>query len=298
MKSEYWYSLAGGAVIGLACTAYLFLLGRVAGISGMIGRVVSGRNIWPDAAFLAGLAAGPVVWSHATGDWPELSLSTPWYVLLPAGFLVGYGTRLGSGCTSGHGVMGLARLSPRSMVARPVSLHAKMRILSMPMSTLYMLISKFIYRIATFRAIQPIFMSLRNAAAFVCGLAFSVGLLLSGMANPATVRAFLDLAGDWNPSLVFVLGGAVTVAFAGLRLQKRLARPVLETSFQLPTARQIDAPLVAGSCLFGVGWGLSGFCPGPAVLSVFVGQWPSLVFVLGLLLGVATYEGGKRKRPQ
>ncbi|KAG7752287.1 hypothetical protein KL911_004085 [Ogataea haglerorum] len=229
MKSEYWSNLAGGAVIGLACTAYLFLLGRVAGISGMIGRVVSGESIWPDAAFLAGLATGPVVWSCATGDWPELSLSTPWYVLLPAGFLVGYGTRLGSGCTSGHGVMGLARLSPR------------------------------------------------------------IGLILGGMANPATVRAFLDLAGDWNPSLVFVLGGALSVAFAGVRLQKRLSRPVLEKSFQLPTARQIDAPLVAGSCLFGVGWGLSGFCPGPAVLSIFVGQWPSLTFVLGLLLGMATY---------
>ncbi|KAG7903638.1 hypothetical protein KL907_003665 [Ogataea polymorpha] len=211
MKSEYWNSLAGGVVIGLACTAYLFLLGRVAGISGMVGRVVSGKNIWPDAAFLAGLAAGPVVWSYATGNWPELSLNTPWYVLLPAGFFVGYGTRLGS------------------------------------------------------------------------------GLILGGMANPATVRSFLDLAGDWNPSLVFVLGGAVTVASAGVALQKRLARPVLEPSFQLPTARQIDAPLMAGSCLFGVGWGLSGFCPGPAVLSIFVGHWPSLVFVAGLLLGTATY---------
>ncbi|KAG7866106.1 hypothetical protein KL918_004095 [Ogataea parapolymorpha] len=194
MKSEYWYSLAGGVVIGLACTAYLFLLGRVAGISGMIGRVVSGKNIWPDAAFLAGLAAGPVVWSYATGNWPELSLSTP-----------------------------------------------------------------------------------------------CIGLILGGMANPATVRSFLDLAGDWNPSLVFVLGGAVTVAFAGVTLQKRLARPVLEPSFQLPAARQIDAPLMAGSCLFGVGWGLSGFCPGPAVLSIFVGQWRSLVFLFGLLLGTATY---------
>ncbi|KAG7925321.1 hypothetical protein KL925_004336 [Ogataea polymorpha] len=194
MKSEYWNSLAGGVVIGLACTAYLFLLGRVAGISGMVGRVVSGKNIWPDAAFLAGLAAGPVVWSYATGNWPELSLNTP-----------------------------------------------------------------------------------------------CIGLILGGMANPATVRSFLDLAGDWNPSLVFVLGGAVTVASAGVALQKRLARPVLEPSFQLPTARQIDAPLMAGSCLFGVGWGLSGFCPGPAVLSIFVGHWRSLVFVTGLLLGTATY---------
>lgn len=117
MIADYWHGLAGGVLIGLACSAYLLFDGRIAGLSGLMGRVLSGKNIWPGAALLAGLVAGPVVWRAVSGAWPAMTVRASWPVLLLGGFLVGFGTRLGSGCTSGHGVMGLARLSLRSMVA-------------------------------------------------------------------------------------------------------------------------------------------------------------------------------------
>lgn len=117
MMAQYGPSLAGGVLIGLACSAYLLFDGRIAGISGIMGRVLAGRQIWPGAALLAGLVAGPGVWRLLTGLWPAVHVQASWPVLVVSGFVVGFGTRLGSGCTSGHGVMGLARLSPRSFVA-------------------------------------------------------------------------------------------------------------------------------------------------------------------------------------
>lgn len=117
MSPIYWNSLAGGSLIGLACSAYLLLNGRIAGISGLLAQTLSGRNIWPGAALLLGLVSGPLLWRLMTGVWPEMTIRAPWSVALISGFLVGFGTRLGNGCTSGHGVIGLARLSPRSIVA-------------------------------------------------------------------------------------------------------------------------------------------------------------------------------------
>lgn len=117
MPMAYWHSLAGGGLIGLACSAYLLLDGRVAGISGLLGRTLSERNLWPGTAVLIGLVSGPVFWRLMTGAWPDINITASWPVLILSGFLVGFGTRLGSGCTSGHGVIGLARLSPRSVVA-------------------------------------------------------------------------------------------------------------------------------------------------------------------------------------
>ncbi|MFT8587150.1 DUF6691 family protein [Acetobacter papayae] len=139
-------------------------------------------------------------------------------------------------------------------------------------------------------------MVLRSIAAFACGLVFSLGLILGGMLDPARVLAFLDLAGVWNPALLFVLGGAVCVAFAGVRLARHLKRPVLAQAFALPVARQIDAPLVVGSCLFGLGWGMAGFCPGPAVASVGAGVWQGCVFTAAMLAGMLLFERVKPAR--
>ncbi|MQR99110.1 YeeE/YedE family protein [Gluconobacter sp. AC10] len=117
MPLTYWHSLAGGALIGVACAGYLLMDGRIAGMSGLLARTLSGRNIWPGTAFLLGLASGPLLWRLMTGTWPEMIIQGSWPLILVSGIFVGFGTRLGSGCTSGHGVIGLARLSPRSMVA-------------------------------------------------------------------------------------------------------------------------------------------------------------------------------------
>src|SRR5262249_27780452 len=108
--------------------------------------------------------------------------------------------------------------------------------------------------------------------AFVAGLVFGIGLLVSQMANPAKVLGFLDLAGSWDPSLAFVMAGAVCVAVIGFFLAGRRSTTLLGTPFFLPSARVIDTRLVGGALLFGIGWGLGGFCPGPALVAIGAGQ--------------------------
>jgi uncharacterized protein len=125
----------------------------------------------------------------------------------------------------------------------------------------------------------------RLLAWFGCGLVFGLGLCLSEMVNPLTVQAFLDVTGSWDPTLVFVLGGAVTTAFIGYRLVFRRGRPLLADRFNLPTSRTIDTPLIGGAVLFGVGWGLLGYCPGPAIVSL-AGLHPEpLLFVVAMVAG-------------
>lgn len=130
----------------------------------------------------------------------------------------------------------------------------------------------------------------RLAAALAMGLLFGLGLSLSGMLDPARVQGFLDVGGAWDPTLIFVLGGAVSVALAGFALARRLPRPVLDARFDLPVRRRIDAPLIGGAALFGVGWGLSGLCPGPAVAALSTGALPILVFVPAMLVGMAAFR--------
>jgi uncharacterized membrane protein YedE/YeeE len=120
----------------------------------------------------------------------------------------------------------------------------------------------------------------------LAGLIFGLGLLISGMANPAKVQNFLDLAGSFDPSLIFVMGGAVVVTFLGYRLAFRRPRPVLAERFSLPTANEVEARMVLGSALFGIGWGLSGFCPGPAITSLPLLAKGTLVFVPAMIIGI------------
>lgn len=123
--------------------------------------------------------------------------------------------------------------------------------------------------------------------ALIAGLLFGAGLALGGMTDPAVVLGFLDVAGAWNPTLAFVMGGALAVTFAGYRLTLRRARPLLAECFSLPTARAIDARLLGGAALFGVGWGLAGYCPGPALASLPALHAGTAVFVLAMLAGLA-----------
>lgn len=118
------------------------------------------------------------------------------------------------------------------------------------------------------------------------GLLFGVGLIVSGMSNPAKVLNFLDLAGTFDPSLAFVMGGAVLVAFVGFRLVLVRERPLLAPRFQLPTRTDIDARLIVGPALFGIGWGLGGFCPGPAFTALSLAAPGTLAFVPAMLAGM------------
>ena len=131
----------------------------------------------------------------------------------------------------------------------------------------------------------------RLVVALLAGALFGLGLSLSGMLDPARVIGFLDVAsGRWDPSLMFVLGGAVMVAIPGVMLQRRLARPVLDERFHLPETRAIDRRLLIGSTMFGLGWGLAGFCPGPAVSALSVGYMPVVVFVAAMLAGMLLHD--------
>ncbi|NTJ67682.1 YeeE/YedE family protein [Agrobacterium rhizogenes] len=134
-------------------------------------------------------------------------------------------------------------------------------------------------------------------AALISGVVFGLGLSLSGMLNPARVQGFLDVFGAWDPSLAFVLGGAVVVAFIGVQAMKRMRHPAFDDSFHMPTNRQIDVSLVIGSGLFGLGWGIGGFCPGPAVASLSVGIPQTALFVVTMLAGMTLYDRIWSRRP-
>ncbi len=128
-----------------------------------------------------------------------------------------------------------------------------------------------------------------NLIALVAGLIFGLGLMIGGMTNPAKVLGFLDITGDWDPSLAFVMAGAIAVGFFAFREARQRKWSVLGFSIDLPERTNIDKPLVIGAVLFGIGWGLAGFCPGPAVASVLIGGSPVWVFVASMLAGMGLY---------
>lgn len=127
----------------------------------------------------------------------------------------------------------------------------------------------------------------RLLGGFCCGLLFSLGLVVSGMIDPAKVLNFLDLFGTWDPSLAFVMGGAIAVAAPGYALARRRAAPMLDATFHLPQATALDARLIGGAATFGLGWGLAGYCPGPAFASLSLGDPRSLAFVAAMLAALA-----------
>jgi uncharacterized membrane protein YedE/YeeE len=126
--------------------------------------------------------------------------------------------------------------------------------------------------------------------AFGAGLLFGVGLIVAGMANPAKVLGFLDLAGNWDPSLAFVMGGAILIGLAAFRFAGALERSLLGAAMHMPASRQVDRRLVLGGLAFGAGWGLGGFCPGPALASLAAGSPKALIFSAAMLAGMAIYE--------
>jgi len=128
---------------------------------------------------------------------------------------------------------------------------------------------------------------MRILTSYVIGLVFGIGISISGMANPAKVLNFFDVAGPWDPSLAFVMGGALIVTFIGYRYVLKRPAPMLSTSFQLPTRSDLDLRLIGGSAVFGIGWGIAGFCPGGALPALGTGQSDVFIFVAALLAGIA-----------
>jgi uncharacterized membrane protein YedE/YeeE len=137
---------------------------------------------------------------------------------------------------------------------------------------------------------------LELALAFVAGLLFAVGLALAGMTQPGKVIGFLDVAGAWDPSLAFVMIGAIAVYFIATRLVKRRSAPLAGGGFHLPTRRDLEPNLLIGAGLFGIGWGLAGYCPGPGITSLGTGALPALTFVASMAVGMLLHEGAQRLR--
>jgi hypothetical protein len=131
---------------------------------------------------------------------------------------------------------------------------------------------------------------MRILSAWIAGLVFGIGLIVAGMTNPAKVQGFLDLAGPWDPSLAFVMGGAILVGLAAFRFAGQRERALLGDAMRLPTATRIDRRLVVGSLAFGAGWGLAGFCPGPALASLATGGVKALIFTGAMLAGMIVFE--------
>jgi uncharacterized membrane protein YedE/YeeE len=129
----------------------------------------------------------------------------------------------------------------------------------------------------------------RTLVALFGGTLFGLGLAVSGMMNPAKIVGFLDVAGEWDPTLAFVMGGALLVTIPAFRVILNRPRPVLADGFDLPTKSTLDARLLGGAALFGVGWGLSGFCPGPAVAALTTGLAPVFAFVAAMIVGMAVH---------
>ncbi len=134
------------------------------------------------------------------------------------------------------------------------------------------------------------------AVALSSGVIFGFGLALAGMTRPEKVRGFLDFAGRWDPSLMFVMGGAVVVHALAYRLVLRRPSPLFAARFALPTRKDVDARLLVGAALFGLGWGLGGFCPGPGITSLVTGASSAVAFVLAMLAGIAATARVERAR--
>lgn len=134
-------------------------------------------------------------------------------------------------------------------------------------------------------------------ASFLCGLIFGIGLLISGMTQPAKVLGFLDVFGRWDPTLAFVMAGAVAASSAGYAIARRSQRPIIAAQHLWPTRTDIDRPLVVGSALFGIGWGLVGLCPGPAVVNLATLSPRLIVFVIAMIAGMSAQEIWRSRAP-
>lgn len=137
---------------------------------------------------------------------------------------------------------------------------------------------------------------MKQLLVLTAGILFGLGLSLSQMINPTVVIGFLDITGNWNPALMFVMVGALLVTTIGFRFVLKRNKPMFDSQFHLPIKNHIDKPLIIGAVIFGIGWGLSGYCPGPAVAGLALGQLETLYFVLAMIIGIkcAQFVVGKR----
>jgi len=295
------HALAGGAVLGAAVMFKTSMLGAVLGVSCATKRFISARPSTKSLSFPCGMLLAGIFMSIFYGGLePLASVKTGGSGLLArllfGGVMVGFGTSLGEGCTSGHGLTGLARLSPRSWVAVPLfmgfgvaagtlcatsaalpprpSVEAEQPAWEMALAAAMLLLVSLLVPLALAIFVPSIKDKLAQAPPsaepmieVVSGIVFGCGLVISGMTKPSKVAGFLDLSsGAWDPSLAFVMCSALLFTFPFFQYLERMHvdQAVLGQPVALPAkTRSIDYKLVAGAIIFGVGWGVCGGCPGP-----------------------------------
>jgi uncharacterized membrane protein YedE/YeeE len=266
MPIDWIYGLVGGLLIGFAGVILLLGNGHIMGASGIIGSLVdqtSGAATPERAAFLFTLVLVPALLQIGspvkTG-----TIQSP-LLLICAGICVGIGNRIANGCTSGHGACGISRFSVRGIIATVVYI----------VGCSY----RFCFASDYGRAVMRILLALLS------GGLFGASLHISGMTDTGKVQGFLDLFGAWDPTLAFVMGGAiVSMAIAWPMVPGR--SPLAGGTFAFPHEHRLDNKLILGALLFGIGWGLIGLCPGPAIASLSYGGWTGAVFFIATLVGM------------
>jgi uncharacterized membrane protein YedE/YeeE len=313
------HALTGGAILGVATVGKLLLSGRVLGISGSFKGTLTEGDLSPwRFAFLGGLVASGML--DAAWDPAQVAEPLPGMArIITAGLLVGAGTGMGNGCTSGHGICGNSRFSVRSMAYTATfmaagaaaatlfdtnaalgvnSAHSALNDLVIPAADVMTKYAGIVAAsAAAFLGIGAASKALAKknddestaahktlslVAEALAGLVFGVGLTVSGMRRAAKVSGFLSAtATSFDPSLMLVMGGAMAVAIPGFAVAKNKPKPACERKFSIPNNKTIDKKLMTGGLLFGAGWGLAGLCPGPAIVSAAARPTAALVAWLG-----------------
>eukprot|EP00472_Partenskyella_glossopodia_P013098 CAMPEP_0197524718 /NCGR_PEP_ID=MMETSP1318-20131121/9295_1 /TAXON_ID=552666 /ORGANISM="Partenskyella glossopodia, Strain RCC365" /LENGTH=328 /DNA_ID=CAMNT_0043077717 /DNA_START=45 /DNA_END=1031 /DNA_ORIENTATION=+ len=298
----------GGCILGASTSIYLAMVGRVTGMSGTIrqaflqltGQIgLDGLHLVYAGGLLLGgsLARVTMPFVYEAGGYS-------WGLMFGGGLLVGLGTTIGHGCTSGHGLCGLSRFSKRSLVAvctffgtalvTATSVYPVMKNEWIPSKTQPNGIAgvDIFYYTTGLGAVLAAYGAtkidvLKSISTLVCSVTFALGLCISGMTKPTKIHYFLALYPEiWDPSLAFVMGGGVAVGVALWPAIQRWNKPLAASHFDLPTKTEFEWGLVSGGVIFGLGWALSGLCPGPAIVAL-AGEYGSsqLVWMGGFILG-------------
>ena len=323
---KYINGIIGGLIMSIASTLHLLLKGKITGISGTLFRTITFGDFGYNVCFLSGMILIPsLIRAFTKKSFYNRILEEP----IPytdslsiigffiSGFLVGFGTKMANGCTSGHGVCGLPRLSKRSFVAVGTFLvfglgFATLRYYVKFLENDFILDKKrkdeiiipdnitkiisiifFCLSIIVFILIM-IFMVFKDKVyefreiliSFFVGALFSLGLMESGMVKRHLVLLFLSIGKDWDATLICVLGSAVGLNLITFNLiLKKMEKPIFHGKFQLPDKKEIDAKLVIGAAIFGIGWGWAGICPGPGVLCFYFYLPQTFVFIFMVICG-------------
>ena len=324
--NQYMYPLIGGILISISSSVNLYLKGRITGFSGALYAVVNEtKNFWR-WSLLLGLITSTLVckinYPYLFDSKDQFATEFNCYTAVIAGLLIGFGTKLANGCTSGHGVCGLPRFSIRSYVSVFIFtitaigtstlryyypfLVNKLNIELIHESELFLYcclasalvvtVIMLIYSILNYSKDQNRIFSDFIVSYFV-GFLFGCGLSVSGMIKRSKVLGFLVASSNWDPTLLILLVTTVGINKITFYLILKTERPVFsDDSMSLPTNTNIDANLIIGSLLFGIGWGLTGLCPGPVIASFFIYAPISILFLFFIITG--QFLGGKLLKMQ